>query len=195
MIKTGLFLFMLLFSSLVLSNDIYLGTPGYGGSGCPAGSASIGLSPDLKSLSIIFDEFIVEAGGRKRMARKSCNIAIPVHVPQGMSVSIIKVDYRGFISQARGSKSRLSTEYFFAGKRGPKLNRIFKGALEEDFTLTDNLALLAKVWSKCGKSVNLRVNTSLLSRANKFKDETLAMIDSADFKAGLVYHLKWKYCH
>jgi len=28
---------------------------------------------------------------------KSCNVAIPVHVPQGFSVSVLQVDYRGFI--------------------------------------------------------------------------------------------------
>ena len=80
-----------LLSTSAMSDDIYLGEPGYGGNGCPAGSASVTLSPDLKSLSILFDEFIVEAGGvdGKTLGRKSCNIAIPVHVPQGMSVSIL----------------------------------------------------------------------------------------------------------
>ena len=64
------------------SDDIRLGRPGYGGNGCPAGSASATLSPDRKALSIIFDEFMVEAGGstRRKVSRKSCNIAIPVHV-------------------------------------------------------------------------------------------------------------------
>ena len=33
-------------------DDIALGVPGYGGNGCPAGSASVTLSPDAKSLSI-----------------------------------------------------------------------------------------------------------------------------------------------
>ena len=41
-------------------NDIALGVPGYGGNGCPAGSASVTLSPDAKSLSIIFDQFITD---------------------------------------------------------------------------------------------------------------------------------------
>lgn len=193
--KAALILTILVYSLSVMAEGVFLGIPGYGGSGCPAGSASITLSPGQKSLSIIFDEFIVEAGGRKKIARKSCNIAIPVHVPQGLSVSIIKVDYRGFVSQAKGATTRLSTEYFFAGKKGLKLRRIFKGEQEEDFTLTDTLGLFAQVWSACGKSVNLRVNTSLLTRSNKFRDETLAMIDSADFEAGLVYHLKWKNCY
>ena len=43
-------------ASAFAQNDIALGTPGYGGNGCPAGSASVTLSPDAKSLSIIFDQ-------------------------------------------------------------------------------------------------------------------------------------------
>ena len=66
------------------NDSISLGVPGYGGSGCPGGSASVTLSPDGKSLTLIFDQFIVEAGGPtgKRIDRKNCDIAIPVHVPQ-----------------------------------------------------------------------------------------------------------------
>ena len=81
-------------------DDVRLGSPAYGGSGCPRGSAAVALSPDAKSLSILFDNFIVEAGGDsgRRTARKTCNVAIPVHVPQGYSVSILKIDYRGFNS-------------------------------------------------------------------------------------------------
>src|SRR5687768_7847017 len=76
---------------------IRLGTPSYGGPGCPAGSASVSLSPDEDAISILFDQFIVEAGGvtGKRVDRKSCNLSLPVHIPQGYSVAIIQTDYRG----------------------------------------------------------------------------------------------------
>ena len=75
-------------------DDIALGNPGYGGTGCPDGTASVTLSPDQKSLSILFDVFVVEAGGatNKSFDRKVCNVAIPVHVPQGISVSVHAID-------------------------------------------------------------------------------------------------------
>jgi Domain of unknown function (DUF4360) len=196
---TKKFLTVALFSLLstsAMSDDIYLGEPGYGGTGCPAGSASVTLSPDLKSLSILFDEFIVEAGGEsgKSLARKSCNVAIPVHVPSGMTVSVLKVDYRGFLSLPRGAESRFSAEYFFAGSRGPKIEKTFRGAKEDDFTVTNDLDLISLVWSPCGKDVNLRINTSLLLKTNRFLDEALSSLDSADIKAGMIYHLSWKRC-
>lgn len=185
-----------LLSTSAMSDDIYLGEPGYGGTGCPGGSASVTLSPDLKSLSILFDEFIVEAGNAvgKKLGRKSCDIAIPVHVPSGMTVSVLKVDYRGFLSLPRGGETRFTSEYFFAGSNGPKIEKTFRGKKEDDFTISNELDLISLVWSPCGKDVNLRVNTSLLVKSNNFGDEAISTLDSADIKAGMIYHLSWKRC-
>ncbi|WEZ85855.1 DUF4360 domain-containing protein (plasmid) [Rhizobium sp. 32-5/1] len=107
-------------SSVTYADDISLGIPGYGGSGCPSNSVSATLSPDAKALSLLFDEYIVQAGGEtgKSFDRKTCNVAIPVHVPQGRSVSVLAVDYRGFNQPPRGARSQFNVEYFFAGARG-----------------------------------------------------------------------------
>lgn len=179
------------------ASDIQLGQPAYGGSGCPVGSASASLSPDNKALSILFDEYMVEAGGfsGKRLDRKSCNIAIPVHVPQGYSVSIIDIDYRGYNALPRGAQSRFSVEYFFAGQRGPRFTKTFRGPLDEDFLLSNKLGVYANIWSKCGADVNLRVNTSMMNRVRSMNSDALSIVDSADVSAGLVYHLQWKKCN
>src|SRR5262245_56951679 len=94
-------------AAVARADDIALGDPAYGGSGCPAGTASVALSPDQKAISLLFDQYVTEAGGQtqKRLDRKSCNIAIPVHIPQGYSVSIFQVDYRGFVSVPQGGRS------------------------------------------------------------------------------------------
>ena len=193
--KSLIFSLFLVLGYTASASDIYLGQPGYGGNGCPAGSASATLSPDRKSLSILFDEFLVEAGEEKRLARKSCNIAIPVSVPQGMSVSIVDVDYRGFVSVPRGGYARFSSEYFFAGIKGPTFSKFFRGGTEKDYTLSNQLGLSAIVWSRCGADVNLRVNSSMLIKTNRYRDEALASVDSVDFSSGLVYHLQWKSCN
>ena len=183
-------------SNVQAAQDISLGEPGYGGSGCPAGTASTTLSPDSKSLSILFDDYIVEAGdyAGRRTARKSCNIAVPVHVPQGFSVALINVDYRGFNSLPYGTSSKFSAEYFFAGQAGPKFTKTFRGDMDQDFTLGNTLAATSMVWSRCGADVNLRVNTSMMVRSNRRMADAMAMVDSTDVSAGLVYHLQWKRC-
>src|SRR5690606_12661462 len=93
--RLALVIAMLLTGSAAYAQDgITLGPPGYGGTGCPGGSVSVTLSPDNTSLSLLFDRYVVEAGGStgRSFDRKSCNLAIPVHVPQGLSVSIISID-------------------------------------------------------------------------------------------------------
>jgi hypothetical protein len=192
------FAFLLLATQLMasLQDDIRLGEPEYGGTGCPAGSAGVALSPDAKAISILFDEFVVEAGGDtgRSLERKTCNIAVPVHVPQGISVSVFKIDYRGFNSLPYGAYSRFRVEYFFAGTQGPTYERQFNGRLEADYLLTNSLEATAVVWSECGKSVILRANTAMLVRTNSSQQQSYSSVDSADITAGLVFNIAWKRC-
>lgn len=191
----GLCLAMMTLSQVALADDISIGVPGYGGNGCPANSASVTLSEDAKSLSIIFDQFIVEAGGmNKTTERKSCNIAIPVHVPQGFSVSVIDVDYRGYVSLPTQASARLTAEYFLAGSMGPRFDKTFQGRTDTDYTFKNVIGINAQVWSPCGADTILRVNAAMLVRTNRYNDEALATVDSADFKAGMLYQLQWKRC-
>lgn len=193
----GLCLGLMTLSNVAMANlnDINLGVPGYGGNGCPANSASVTLSDDKKSLSIIFDQFIVEAGGmNKTIERKTCNIAIPVHVPQGFSISIIDVDYRGYVSLPSQASARLTAEYFLAGSLGPRFDKTFVGRTDTDYTFNNAIGIQAQIWSPCGADTILRVNAAMLVKTNRYRDEALATVDSADFKAGMLYKLQWKRC-
>ena len=197
MIMKGLCLGLLGMTTVAFAdlNDVQLGIPGYGGNGCPANSASVTLSDDKKSLSIIFDQFIVEAGGmNKNLERKSCNIAIPVHVPSGYSVSVVNVDYRGYVSLPSQASARLSAEYFLAGSLGPRFNKTFNGRTDTDYIFKNDIGIEAQVWSPCGADTILRVNAAMLVKTNRYGDEALATVDSADFKAGLLYKFQWRRC-
>lgn len=180
----------------VRADDISLGIPGYGGSGCPSGSVSTTLSPDQKSLSLLFDEYQVSAGGTtgRSFDRKSCNVAIPVHVPHGMSVAVLAVDYRGYNHLPSRAQSQFNVEYFFAGGRGPAYRRSFYGQLDSDYTITNELVAQSLVWSPCGADVNLRTNSSMrVGTVNNA--EASASVDSEDINAAIVYHLQWRTCY
>lgn len=184
-------------SALANANGLTLGHPNYGGTGCPGGSVATTVSPDQKTLSILFDQFVAEAGrsAGKTIDRKSCNIAIPVHVPQGFSVSVISVDYRGYVSVPSGGEARFSAEYFFAGQRGPVRTEVFRGPADEDYMITDDLIATALVWSPCGANTNIRINASMLAKSNAKRDDVLATVDSTDVSTGLIYHLAWRRCN
>lgn len=187
----------LLLSLHALADDISLGYPAYGGSGCPQGTASVVLTPDAKTLSILFDVYQVQSGQNTGTAfmRKSCNIAIPVHIPQGYSVSILTVDYRGFNHLPAGARSQFDVEYFFAGMMGPKFSRPFYGPLDKDYLIENNLVASAVVWSACGTDVNLRTNSSLrVQSPSMYSPTAYSTVDSEDVSAAIVYHLQWRRC-
>jgi len=187
---------MIIGAPVFAADDISLGQPGYGGTGCPAGTVSVTLSPDAKSLSLLFDEYQVAVGGetRKSFDRKSCNIAIPVRVPQGMSVSVLKVDFRGFNHLPQSASSQFNVEYFFAGAKGPSFQRKFRGPLNEDYLINNELTVQAMVWSDCGADVNLRTNSSIRVQTVSNR-EAIASIDSQDVSAAIVYQLQWRQCN
>ena len=137
----------------------------------------------------------MEAGGEttKKFDRKSCNIAIPVHVPQGQSVSVLAIDYRGYNNVPAGATTDFNVEYFFAGTRGPAFKKTFRGPLDEDYLIQNKLVAESLIWSRCGEDVNLRTNSSI--RVNtKNNKQALATVDSEDVNAAIVYLLQWRKC-
>ncbi|MFS4457983.1 DUF4360 domain-containing protein [Bdellovibrio sp. HCB2-146] len=178
------------------AQSLRLGQPAYGGTGCPSGSASVTLSPDNSAVSILFDSYITEAGHAtgRTVDRKSCNISVPVQVPNGYSVAVFQVDYRGYNLVPRGGMARFDAEYFWAGSQGPRISRTFMGPTNDNFSLTDNLLAQTMVWTPCGASVNLRVNTSMMSKSNARGEQAMSMVDSADISSGLIYHIQYRRC-
>lgn len=177
------------------ADGIRLGDVQYGGTGCPGGTASVALSPDGSSLSILFDSYTVEAAGRRTIDRKNCNIAIPIHVPQGYSYSVVALDYRGFLGLPYGGRAQLSVNYFLAGQgQGVRTVKNFTAADNGEYLKTDRLGLESIVWTACGADTVLRSNTSLFAQTNSRGDQALATVDSVDVNAGIIYQLQWKRC-
>jgi hypothetical protein len=157
----------------------------YGGNGCPDKSASVSVSPDGQELTILFDKFAA-LGSNPAESRKSCNLSIPVKVPQGFQISLYDADYRGYVAPATTGKLR--AEYFFAGQRGPVFVRQFQG--EMNYNVRDSLSTETNVWSGCGDSLNMRVNASVAADG-----AGTATVDSLDLAhRGLVYHVKYRTC-
>jgi hypothetical protein len=157
----------------------------YGGSGCPNESASVSVSPDGQELTILFDKFAA-LGNVQAESRKSCNLSIPIKLPEGFQISLYDADYRGYVAPA--TTGNLRAEYFFAGTRGPVFSRAFSG--ETNYNVRDRLAAVANIWSACGDSVNLRVNASMAASG-----AGMATVDSFDLaNRGLVYHVKYRAC-
>lgn len=196
--KALLVLSAIIAASAVANAGISLGEPSYGGSGCPAGSASITVTPDGQTMSVLFDSFAAEAGNTtgRRIDRKSCNLRVPVRVPNGYSVALIGVDYRGFNAiPGNGAYSEFRAEYFYAGSRGPVFQKRFQGPQADSFQITNNLIATNLIWSACSKEVIFSVNAAATAMSNSRMDQTMMIVDSADISAGILYHFQFRRCN
>ena len=175
-------------------SDVRIQNVGYAGNGCPAGSASVVISPDKQSVSVLFDEYIAEAGGpgQRTFDRKKCDVAFGLKIPSGLSVSLIDADYRGFTDLTRGAQATFTRDYFFAGSQGPSLNSRWNGSRSNDFLIKDRLGVLANVWSPCGADVILRSKTAATVRTQRGND-ALMMVDSIDLRAKTVFRYNFQY--
>lgn len=196
-LKSLLVLSAIVMASAAAEARISLGEPAYGGSGCPAGSASITLTGDGSTMSVLFDSFAAEAGSTtgRRVDRKSCNLRVPVRVPQGYSVALIGVDYRGFNAiPGNGAYNDFRAEYFYAGSRGPVFQKRFMGPQADSFHINNKLIASNLIWSPCGKEVIFSINASATSMANAQMQQTMMIVDSIDVEAGILYHFQWRRC-
>ncbi|MCP3940963.1 MAG: DUF4360 domain-containing protein [Desulfobacteraceae bacterium] len=205
MVKKMLFIVLASVFGLILttnsfSNDWYIYDFDYGGNGCPENTARAIMTPDHSQISIFFDEYIASSSesstGRDR---KSCSLGVSVHVPQGFSVALIELDYRGYVDVPPSAYASFNAEYFFAGENtGEHFSKVWSDDtkwIDEEFFLTDQFPAAAKVWSACGADTIIRANTSLKAYQSKTTDEhAYAQLDTIDVEANMVYQLQWKTC-
>jgi hypothetical protein len=107
-------------------------------------------------------------------------------------MSILQIDYRGYNFLPRNAKSQFNVEYFFAGMRGPRFEKSFRGPMDDDYLVRNALGVEAIVWSACGDDVILRANSSI--RVTSTGGEAFSTVDSTDVSAAIVYRLQWRRC-
>ena len=170
----------------------------YAGSGCPAGTVAENLSGDLKAFTLLFDDYIAEAGQgiSFREGRKNCQINVDLEFPSGWSYSVIDVDYRGYVSLDRRVKATQKSSYYFQGnRRTTHLQTNMYGPLDKDYQVSDKVGLDAQIWSPCGAVRSLNINTQVRvnNRRNR-RGEGLITLDSLDGALTHVYGIQWRRC-
>lgn len=179
-----------------------LGEPSYAGSGCQPHTVSAALSPDATSMSVLFDSYTIEAGsGFFSTSRKYCDITIPIFVPQGYRVGIIRADYRGFNDLPGGAQSQFKVEYFLAGQTTNSYTEVYNGPLTSNFLLQDTVNTQNVYWSNCGYPTNFRINTDISVFSNSVNGYASTTLDTADISindpagpAGLQFYFLWEPC-
>lgn len=179
--------------------QIRLGVPAYGGTGCPAGTASVSLTDDQSILSVLFDSFVVQAptAMNANFDRKSCNLRIPVSVGPGFQVALIAFDYRGFAAIPFGGRGSFEARYAYVGQRRPAIFRKnFQAGRADNYSLKNELISTTIDWTPCstGRDLMMTVDANILAVTNSSREATNVSIDSVDVSAGLLYAIQLRRC-
>jgi len=170
------------------------------GSGCPAGTAAVAVSPDNTAFTVTYSSYMamVGVGSTATDWRKNCQLNIVVHVPQGFTYAISKVDYRGFASLAAGATAIERANYYFQGSSQTVFaSHTLTGPLGDDWQTTDEVQIAALVWAPCGALRNLNINTELRAMAgtsNTATTTSFISMDSTDGAIDTTYHFAWATC-
>lgn len=180
--------------------DVTISNVAYAGSGCKDKTASVIISNDKTTVTILFDSYqaLIYPGSTPDQSSKYCNINFKVNYPPGYQYTLYKNDYTGTARIDPGVTATQTSSYWFAGfiNNKPKFQSTWKGPFYDQYTFTDTLQSL--VYSPCGASTTLNLNTELNLYSTK-KDATgLINTQSIDSKTinpfKHTYGIRWQKC-
>jgi len=170
------------------------------GSGCPAGTAAVAVSPDNEAFTVTYSDYLAQVGVGSRPTdfRKNCQLNLRVHVPSGFTYAIAQADYRGFASLERGATAQQRANYYFQGSSQTVFaNHPLRGPLSDDWQATDTVEVDALVYHPCGEQRNFNINTELrvnVGTSNPRTTTSFVAMDSTDGSIKTLYHFSWKRC-
>lgn len=182
-------------------SQVTLGTPVYGGSGCPQGSMRAVFAPDNLSFSLLFDQFIAEVvdPANAKKDTMSCDLLIPIQIPEGMQMEITRVDLRGFANLPNRGRGVLHSVFNFRGRGGDgdrmNLRFNFQGPLVDNYELSSDVMTSGDAeTSPCGGAFNLRVLNELKVQTPRKGEPASLTLDSVDGTTEAVYFVNWRQC-
>lgn len=170
------------------------------GTGCPAGTAAVAVSPDNTAFTVTYSAYtaLVGVGATSTDWRKNCQLNIVVHVPSGFTYAISKVDYRGFASLESGASAIQRANYYFQGQsQTAYVSHTYKGPMGDDWQASDEVPIASLIYAPCGALRNLNINTELRAMAGTSdpkKTTSFITMDSTDGALNTIYHFAWMTC-
>ncbi len=177
------------------------------GAGCPSGSASVTLSPDQSSFSILFDQLIAEAQGADSTVaqKKTCAILLGLKISGPYRLAIVGSDVRGFVNVTEGAQASIRVKhhpFMNVAMGAPQFMdfvRNFQGPTQEDVIMQSRFTNLP-MWSNCGVHMSsgsenmpyMQINIDVEAISNNPSESTMVAIDSLDTgNSQLDYQLAW----
>jgi len=169
----------------------------YAGTGCPAGSIASSASDDRTVLTLLYSDYVASIGPGTAPSdhRKNCQVVLDIHYPQGFQYSIFSADYRGYEDLESGVTGQQVATYYFSGQTQQATgSTTWTGPKTSDYLVNDELAVESIVWSPCGATLPININSQIRLTSSVPTASGLLTTDSTDFKFHQIFHLQWRKC-
>ena len=168
----------------------------YAGTGCPAGSVAKNISPDRLAFTLIFDNYVAEAGPGVPISqsRKNCQLNVDLEYPAGWTYTLFAVDYRGYANlQPNVSGTQKSTYYFQGASSQSSAQSTLYGPKNQDYFYRDVIG--NPNWSYCNVFRSLNINTQVrVDNSRAPGNSGLMTTDSIDGHVIATYGFTWRRC-
>lgn len=165
------------------------------GSGCRPGSVFVVIPPDNTGFDLAYDTFMASTDGVVEF-RKSCQVTLQVHPPEGMTYALTRTDFRGFAHLEPDVTARLRTRHNFAGTApGPFSAHPFTGPMDDDWQVTEVIEPADQVVAPCGEQPALTVWSELTVVDGTAAGQTSWItLQALSWPAFSTFHLTWSEC-
>lgn len=182
------------------------------GSGCPAGSHNVTISPDGQTFSLLLDNYTASSTMQNSLARLNCQVKVNLAIPAGWTFSVISAEYRGFAYAEAGTLVTHQALYSFDGSQprnerpgfenGGTFNfraQEFRGPYNDNYYIRHEIDPRTAPWAPCGNQnlQTLFITTYLMAQNLNRSSLVQAQIslDSVDGQIqSQTYQLAWRQC-
>jgi len=178
-------------------HDVQIVGLAFAGSGCPAGTVSGQLSSDLTTITLLYADFVAQAGNNMSPSnyRKNCQLNVKLKYPSGWQFSVFKADYRGYAQIPEGDTGTCKATYYFSGDtRQITSTMTIRGPYDDNYIKTDQFGVESTVWSPCGLEGLLNINSEVRLSPMDAVKPALMTVDSTDLRFQQVHYLQWQVC-
>lgn len=159
------------------------------GSGCPAGTTTVAMSPDNQAFTVTYSDFLVQAKGVE--AKKSCTIALRLNHTAGYTYGIAATDYRGFAHLVDGARGVERNSYRFPGFPTRHSTHTYQAPMSDNWQVTDTPDGVAHGPCKDRKPLTIEAE---LKVTGKGAATSFMTMDSTDSSVSTTFRLSWKKC-
>lgn len=169
--------------------------------GCPAGTAMVEVSPDNTSFRLWFSALQVQIGPHTSPAeaRRTCQVALGIHVPAGHTYAIDRIQYGGYTSLAPGAVFTQRARQYRSGQviDQPFRSHSWTGPMVDEWQAVDTFTADELYFPACGTNPNFNAVLGLrldAGTSDPATETSFAALDSVDGPYGAVYRLQTRPC-